>query len=227
MNNTDETFNGLGRSLLKYLVDSLGDKNGSAVLRFLFILLAILCFIGAEAVKVVFRTNFGRNGINMAKIISCSILFAGISFSLLFLWNNGYPDLKWVGMQKFYLPGGVFYGFLSLVVLFKAIFEKSKPARSDVQPLYQGDSTAFGFLSRYGWSQSSIQHVAEPLWLLCVGAGTLVYGFLLGIPIIFCAISVWVHPLIEAKFRSNHIRDTINQKGHQTRNADDFSPIQK
>ena len=110
--------------------------------------------------------------------------------------------------------------FLSI----KAISQRGK--NEQIHPSYRGDSYVLGFLEKRGWTQAKIQNVAEPLLVLSIGVLLSVYNILLGIPLIFSALSVWIHYAYEAIGGLIEARDMLSDvKGMPQNEPKEFSEV--
>lgn len=214
MKNTDDVFESLSGSFFKYLIDSSDDKNKSAQMRLMLVALAILAFVGVEAVKVIFRSNFGSKGLSLFKVILSAIAFGVISGVCYSIWKDNPSDMSEVGSPRSFILTAGFYAVFAVFILVKGIMQKTKP-NDEVHPQYRGDSTLLGFLMKDGWSQAKVQNLAEPLLILALGAFLSAVNLFWGIPLVFCAISVWLHMIMEAVFGVSQVRDVLAEKGYQ------------
>ncbi len=215
MRNSDDVFESLGGSFFKYLIESTNKGNNTAAIRLALVICALLAFVGVEAIKIIFRNNFGSKGLNLFRVILSSIAFgiiAGTTFAFL---HDAAPEkvIDFGGPSSFMMGGG-FYIFLSIYVLVKGIIEKRKP-NNQLHPQYRGDSILLGFLMKGGWSQAKVQNLAEPIFTFSIGVLFLAINPIWGLPLIFCAISVWLHLVMEAVFGISKVRDVLAEKGHQ------------
>ncbi len=227
MKNTDDLFNNFVAHGARNLIDSTDDKNTAAQTRLMLTLLGILAFVGIEAVKVVFRKNFGRKGISMVRIVLCSLIFAFIAASAFNTWSEGQTgDMDEAGNHASFLAVTVFYSILAFFVLVKGIIEKVKAVRSTtVNPYYRGESSLLNFLVKEGWSQNRVQNLAEPLLALGMGVFLASVNLMWGLPLMFCAASVWCYALVEVLFGSSHVTETLQEKGHKQGQNNEFSQI--
>lgn len=224
MKNTDDVFESLNGSLFKYLIDSTDERNKSAQIRLMLVALAILAFIGVETVKVIFRSNFGSKGLNLFKVILSVIAFGVISGVCYTIWADNSPEMRGVGSPLSFKATAYFYAVLAIYILFQGIIQKYR-SNDKVHPQYRGDSILLGFLMKDGWSQAKIQNLAEPLLILALGAFLLVFNLYLGIPLIFCAVSVWLHMIMEAIFGVSQVRDILAEKGYQVSRNIEFTEV--
>lgn len=213
MKNSDDIFDSLGGSFFKYLIDSTDEKNKSAQTRLLLFGLGILAFVGVEAVKVVFRKNFGSKGLSLTKIILSSIVFGGLAWFSYNYWQNPDEISSDMGSEISFEIATFFYGFLGVFILIRGIIQKAKP-NEKVHYNYRGDSGLLGFLVKDGWSQAKVQNFAEPLFVLALGVFLSAVNLVLGVPLMFCAVSVWLHMLMESIFGVSQIRDKLAEKGY-------------
>lgn len=215
MRNSDDIFSSLGGSFFKYLIDSSDDKNKSAQTRLILVALALLAFVGVEAVKVIYRTNFGSKGLSLFRVILSAIAFGILAFAAFGMGTVYDADAQAFGSQTSFMLTAGFYALLTAYVLTKGIMAKVKPATNVIHEQYRGDSTLLSFLMRDGWSQAKVQNLAETLLTLALGAFLTAVNPLWGIPLAFCAISVWLHLLMEAIFGVSQVRDVLAERGYQ------------
>lgn len=222
MKNSEDVFKNLSGSLFRYAIESTNERNNSAVFRLLLVLIGIFSFIGVEAVKVIYRSNFGKNGLSLFRAILSSILFAVIAYLSIIASNGNFDSLSKLGSKPTFQVTAIFYGFLSLYILVKSFYQKLKP-NENIHPNYRGDSTILGFLMKSSLSQASVQNFAEPLSMLALGIFFSAVNFLWGLPLVFCAISVWLHLLMESFMGLSSIRDTLAEKGYAQSKEGSFS----
>ena len=197
---SDEVFKQLSGSFFHHFAESfLNGKNERSQKLAIFLFIVILAYAGVEAVKIFFRSNFGKKGLDIWKWLLSLVAFIAIGIIAL----NDYLAIEQysttLGNSKdFLLHTSVFYFVLALLLLVKGIIEFRKKKTNPVHPSYRGDSTVLGFLGESGWKQAKIQNLAEPLLVLAVGIFLSPINLLLGLPLVFCAISVWIHYAYEA-----------------------------
>lgn len=222
MRNSDDVFDSLSGSFFKYLIDSEDDKNKSAQTRLMLVAIAILAFVGVEAVKVVFRKNFGSKGLSLFRVILSAVAFILLAWLALEMMAD--PDAAEVGTQASFKYAAGFYVLFALYILVKGIIEKVKP-NSSVHAQYRGDSILLGFLMKAGWSQAKVQNLAEPLFTFAIGLFLSAVNPIWGLPIVFCAISVWLHLIMEAVFGISQVRDVLAEKGYQASQKSQFNEV--
>jgi hypothetical protein len=230
-NNSGDGFGLLIRMLLKnfFMPDEKGEKgNDKRDNLIMLLLLAILAFVGAEAVKVTFRTNFGREALNMGKIIVCSLLFWVIAFFAFDSYRNldqtNPNDIIEIGYPKTFLFAAIFYVLYGLFVLLKGIAEIGKANRqANINPLYKGDSYLSSLLNIK--NQTRVQSLEEPFLVLSIGILFAGFNFLLGLPLVFCAISTWGYQAYEYISGHNHIDKILEKQGYTQNRGEQFSEI--
>ncbi len=211
MKNDDDIFKGLVGQALKTAPDATNEKNNSAIIRLSLAILGILAYLGVEAIKVTFRSNFGREGMNLFKVILSSLVFGVISYCA---FNFEEFDLVGLGTPLSFKVTGFFYALWAVFVLLKGFYENSKAqATTHFPPHYQGDSNLLGFLVDDNWSQSRVQAIAEPLLTFGLGVFLSAVNLVWGLPIVFCAISVWIHQAVDSRRGADRVGDVIQQKG--------------
>jgi len=159
--------------------------------------LALLAFVGEEAVQIIFRKNFGKGGLDPIRIIVCFLLFEIIAVAFFLTGLFADDSLEVIGSRlSFFLASG-FYAVLGFIILLKGI-RGIKEAKEDY--LLSGESAFLSFLTKDGWSHSKIQNIAEPVLTLAIGVFFLLINIPWGIPIIYCALSVWACKVIDSIF---------------------------
>ena len=197
----DQIFNRLTGSIWKYAFETTvadskdPNKRRSGNILFL-IIVAILAYAGVEAAKLLFRKNFGKKGISITRMVLSIIAFLIISGITFYYYTTFTLEDASIGSKESFLYTAIFYIVLSGYILFRGINSISKNPKIEA---YRGDSYLLGFLmkGKKGWSQSLVQNLAEPLLLLAFGIFFTGINLFWGIPLIFCAISCWVHLLLE------------------------------
>jgi hypothetical protein len=182
-------------------------------------LVGVLAFSGVETVKIIFRRNFGAKGVDALKLVACFIVFVALGI-LSFHLSGEETD---VGTPLTYKIAGFFHLVLGFFVLGKGLELRKESRKFNIRPEnYQGDSHLLAFLLKDGWwSHAKVQTIAEPLITLAVGILLSAVNPILGIPLIFCAISVWIAPLF-GFFTSSHVETILHQKGYDS-NGGDFT----
>lgn len=225
MRDSNDLFDTLFRIVLKntFNPQKTGKDDNRAENELMMAAVALLAFVGADALKVVFRKNFGRDGFSMFRVVLSFIAFlliAGIGFYLGIADEDIDPA---VGTPLTFLLGGVFYTLLGFYVLLKGILHKRRSKQLSVHPTYRGDSHLLAFLIKNsGWSQSSVQNWAEPLFTLVLGCLLASINLLWGAPLVFCALSVWGYQIVEYLFAANPVADRVQKNGYSQ--DDDFTP---
>lgn len=228
MNNSNDLFGMLFRLVLKNTFNSPSSGNPKDTRgenELMLALLGILAFVGVEAVKVVFRRNFGKQGLSLIKVVLSFVIFVAISI-IAFKLNA--PDSginPEYGSHKSYIWVSIFYAFLGVFVLIAGLYHQSQIPNNDVPLHYKGDSYLLSSLiEEKGWKQTNVQNWAEPLLVLLLG-GILAYiNLLWGLPLVFCAISVWGYQIVEYLFGQNQVADTIQRRGYSNQ-SDDFTHV--
>jgi len=183
--------------------------------RITWLALAMLAFVGEEAVQVLFRRKFGVGGLDPIRIIVCFLLFEIIAVIFFILGTNISESMEVVGKQSSFTWAGVFYLIVGLVVLIKGFLGISKARKSGLHNNFAGESALLSFLGKDGWSQSKIQNIAEPVFTLSMGVALSFVNIFWGIPIIYCAFSVWACTVIDDIFidPTSHQSSTQSQQG--------------
>lgn len=206
---SDDAYDKLSSSFFKYLFEGmLNEKEERAKkLAFLFAII-ILAYAGVEAVKLFFRTDFGKKGLHIWKVLLSVSAFIFIAFFTLNAYYD-YPRYENVGASRqSFLYTAIIYFVLAISLIIKAVSEFKKRGSTNVDESYRGNSTVLSFLSDSGWEQSKIQNLAEPLLVFAMGIFFLPINLFLGMPLIFCALSVWIH------YGYEYLRGLINARNN-------------
>lgn len=221
MSQSDDVFKKISGEVVKNYLEP--SDNKSANTRFWYALLGVLFFVGSEAVKVIFRKNFGKKGIDTTRIVLCSIVFILIGVFAFFLSKSNNHSFAAENQTEF-LIAAIFYIILSVYVLVKGFGAIEKAQKNDnAAPNYKGDSELLSFLITEGGNQSTVQNLAEPFLLIVLGLFLASFNFLLGLPLMFCGVSVWVEQVLEKIFGVNQVQETLNQKGYNQNQSDSFT----
>lgn len=204
--NSDNMFNGLVGKAFNEAINSTQKDNNPAYVRLFLALTGILFFVGAEAVKVFFRKNFGIKGINIIQLIICCICFLGLGILgiLQFLFPEKiflYDELGITASS--YLITGIAYIFLAVYLLRKGILERYKAQKTQNLSDFRGEPDVLKVLADKGWSQNKMRYLAEPMYTLLLGLVMALYNPIGAIPLVFCALSVWGHAVMEFLFMQN------------------------
>lgn len=122
MSNSNDLFNILFRIVLKntFAPNTSGNpKDNRAENELMLAALGLLAFVGADALKVVFRKNFGSQGLSLLRVVLAFLAFliiAGISYHL------SRPDVEIdpkFGTHKTYLISSIFMPLLDFMCLSK------------------------------------------------------------------------------------------------------------
>lgn len=207
---SDDGFQQLSGSFFHHFWESLlNEKNERSQKLALFLAIVVLAYAGVEAVKLIFRNNFGAKGINVWKLFLSFGAFVAIG---IIAFNNYQTngELAEYGSKQSFLYTAIFYFALALFLLVKGVIEVRKRATNPVHFSYRGDSTVLGFLADSGWNQAKIQNLGEPLFVLAIGIFLTPINWFLGLPLVFCAISVWIHYGYEYVRGLLNARDTLS-----------------
>lgn len=187
--------------LLKQLLDSIfrpstpGTEN-----RGLLAALGLFAFVGEEAVQVLFRKDFGKDGLDRLRLVLCFILFEILAAICFLTWHYADHPLENIGSEQSFVWAGIFYLILGFVVLQKGSRDYEKALASKKPYKYTGDSALLEFLASEGWSQSKIQNFWEPIFVIGIGTFLSFINLLWGIPVIYCGLSVWICNILDRLF---------------------------
>lgn len=228
----DDQFTPLTFSFFKNFLKALEesdskDKNGFKVV-YIYVLLgaiALLTYVGVDVVKIIFRKNFGRKGFNLFKVILGAIAFGAIAWVNFDFSTSENPTMGDISFSPSVLfITAIFYGIVTLYLLAKGIMEKMRNVKT-IHEAYRGDSIYFDFLVNEGWSPAKVQNVAEPLTLLGLGVFLSAVNPFWGVPLIFCALSVWVYLLFEKFYGISHVRDILANQGYKRNSYEDYAEV--
>lgn len=168
-----------------------GGITGAGLLPILF--WCLLTFIGSEAVKVVFRKNFGKGSLRLDLIVVSSLIFAGTAIFAFQQSMLEYDSQRYTGTSDTNLVTGILYTVLFFYVLIVGVscYRKSKKNRNRPER-YQGDSYLLSPFFKGKWKEEHIQFYAEPLVVIAFGTAFCFVDFIAGIPLLFCGLSIWV-----------------------------------
>lgn len=222
---SNEVFNRLTGAFYKYFFESFvnsKDERSGNVATLLF--LAILAYAGVEASKVLFRKNFGVNGISIGRLFLSSIAFIILGIVTYYYYSGFDTETAEMGTQSSFLAASLFYFILAIYIFLKGMLSRKQNA---LHPNYRGDSSVLGFLmkGKRGWKQSTVQNVAEPLFLLAIGIFLSAVNLWWGIPLVFCAISVWLHLAMEAIMGVGEISELLSNAGYAYSKGQSFSEV--
>ena len=212
MSNSDNLFSGLVGKALNEGINSTNEKNNSAAIRLALALTGILLFVGAEAVKVFFRKNFGQKGMNIYQLIIAFLCFLilGIVCTEHYLFPEKF-DMN-VGMdvtESSFLVVGVFYITLAFYLIRKGVIEFIKAKKSQNNIDFKGEPDVLKVLELNGWSQNKIRYLGEPGYTLLLAVVLFLYNPIGSIPLAVCAVSVWGHAVLEFLFAQNPFEPDI------------------
>lgn len=220
----DDVFKRMGGSLFRNWIESSGGKNEAAETRFMLLLLGIIAFVEVEAVKVIFRKDFGSQAISFVRLLISVLIFSTLAFYFFVFSFDTDESIEFIGSPLSFKLAGLFYGFLSLYVLFRGIVFKLNPNKEEKAD-YQGSSHILAFLKKDGWSQEKIQNLAEPLLLIVIGLFLIPINLFWGIPLVFSALSVWIHLGLETFLKANHSVNNTDEKVHSKTSEIDFTEV--
>ncbi|MFK7979271.1 MAG: hypothetical protein AB8G86_04780 [Saprospiraceae bacterium] len=229
---TDEAFKQLSVSFGNYLLQSIlrkKDEESERMASLLAVALVFLLFIygGVETIKLVFRNNFGKKGLHLWKALLAIFAFGLIAYLAFDIYQSyDLEPLPFVAPKNSFLYTAIFYAILTLFLSIKLGVEFRKRVDNNHHDSYRGDSTILGFLEESGWEQSKIQNAAEPLLILAIGIFLSPLNLLLGIPLIICALSFWIHYAYESLRGLLEVRNELSDnKGYSHSSERKFSKI--
>lgn len=208
----DDIFSLIGRFFLRNAVEP-DSKGETSDMRPMLALIGILGFVGNEAVKILFRRNFGMSLMAWVRVVICTLCFAILSI-VSFVAVTTPEEFNNAGTKGGHLFSGFLFAILTFAVLIKGIMQFNKKA----DPAYSGESNILGFLSEDGWRKKTIQNLFEPVFVLTVGITLCLFDYIGGSAIIFCALSVWLNALFDLLFSASSLEenmDDLNSSHHR------------
>lgn len=179
------------------------EETKSSDTRFMLAVAVILTFLGHESVRILFRKNFGMTPLGWVKMVLCVLCFSGISIFSFTMVNSQDSFALEYGTPDSHFITGILYAILAITILCKGILDRNKTDKH-----YEGDSDVLGFLSK---NQALVKYLYEPLLILIIGLAACLFDLMGGIPVIFCALSVWGYVLFEAFFQHPTLENSVEQ----------------
>lgn len=221
---TDQAFESLNWGIFRMLPELTTEKtNNAVVIRILFFMSIILLFVGDEAVKMLFRTGFGKKGIHWWKAMLCILSFASLgatSIAIGVALITQFQDFLHLYFSLTFFISAIFHFIMAAFFIKKWLIEKRNLL---AEPLYRGDSSVLAHLKEKGWSQAKIQNIAEPRTLLYTGLVLCLVNPIIGAPLMICAISSWMILLLERFLGLSAVRDRLAEFGYRTSDGREFS----
>jgi hypothetical protein len=180
---------------------------------------AVLTIVGSETIKLLFRRKLGRNETSYQSTVLIFCVFVG--YGLLCIYCPDTFDLPFlqitdVDYNTTYV--GLIYILLALTLLLEGLTSQSTARKktSNIPPDDIGESILFRNLDKKTENRLIIRNVYEPGIFLLVGIMEFPYTYILGAPLIICALSFWISLLIKKK---------MNFKVYQIEKKDNAIPF--
>lgn len=176
-------------------------------------LLALFIFAGGEILKITFRKDFGRGQLNQFKIIVGFIGLLGVSLInfLLFFDESSTITVGYFGMIPLFATG-LLYLIFAVFIIVKGMADLNKSNKPK-----NANKRAISYLFTIkGWKVNNVQTWLEPSFLLIIGIVYLPFNFLCGLPLIFCALSYWLHSAYVYFTSESDHKDSDNLRGFKT-----------
>jgi hypothetical protein len=196
MGNTDDGFKMLTSKATVEAINSTNEGNKSSEIRLGLALTGMLLFVGNDAVKIIFRKNFGIGTVGIIRLILLVLIFTALG--ILFM-NIGEIDNDYISVStnSFSITGIVYVG-LAAFILFRGVQHIKQSNKLNIHPDDEGEANLLSFLQeQYGWKQVNIQYFAEPFYTLFIAALLFFYNPIGAIPLAVCALSVWLFPIVK------------------------------
>jgi hypothetical protein len=227
----DQGFDKLSTGFGHYLMESIFEPSGSkgkkqgATFSALFFV-ALMTYAGVEFVKIIFRKNFGKMGLNSVKLVLVGLILAVVAAVAFFSYGaeETTKSVFWRGTKNIEFWTGILYSFLLIYVAIVGFKEKGKNVHA-IHPAYRGTSKVFKFMINEGWKPSKVQDLIEPLSLLALGVALLPFSILLGAPFIFFSISYWLHLFVEGIMDFHAARENLANQGHRVDEESGFVEV--
>lgn len=235
MRDNNKDFQNLGAmGVEKFVNASFGnDKDpnkGKDEMLMMIIATAMILFVGAEGMRVLLRTNFGRSSISRLRIGLFSLVFyllgivpLVIIFNFLAQIMNGEEVIPVASFTVIsgclvLLTGTAIYWTMATLAWKAGLKERDLSYQSQAYPMYGGDSILFGYLIKRGVSKNVVQCLIEPAFVSAIGF--FLSGIYIGIPIFLCGISLFLYQCYEYyKLRNSPIEQTLYSKGFSQSNS--------
>lgn len=209
---------------IESLPEALGDgKNiGKKIKAAIYLGLAaliVLLFMGAEAVRALFRKNYGVSGERGARALFVFALFTATSvlafYAMIIVDDKEIPEwFLFLQGSDMHLITGVLYSALALHVLIKTIRYWIRTAQDKISPFDEGVSILAKYSKFRSWTKRDLFCKAEPLITIAIGFIYGVFDIIGGIPLIFCGLSVWGNELYQSVKGYEIKKDMANMNKH-------------
>lgn len=209
MKNSHDIFKENGLVALKNILSS-GDDKGKED-KLLYAIMALLLYSGSEGISIIFRNNFGRNGLNIGMIIGCFIGLGGIAGFSFYFYFTPEKMPEGYGSPLSYLITGIFFSIIAIFILVRGIVLIWNALEAGDLSEYPGESNLLSFLKKERWSDGQIKFIAEPFTVISIGGAYAFFNLMGGLALMFCAVSVWARALVEIIILGNPILQKINQ----------------
>ena len=225
MDQKSKIAKGLFHQAYTNLIDSMNEKNNAAQFRFTLAAIGILFFTGAEAVRVVFRKDIYISQYSMIFIIVAFLCFTCLGVVPFFLFEYADENTLFFGNSDIQFVTGILYIALAVFVLIKGIMYGMKSKEGVGSLSENGLNNTLTFLSggKSGWSQKQIQNIGEPVFILLLGIILCFINILAGLPLVACALSVWLFQLFNYVFGPTDIHKRAKDLQNKTNATGSFS----
>jgi hypothetical protein len=208
----------------------------------LFILFVILFIAFTEPLKVYLRKNIGKKALNIYSLLAGCTLY--LAWGLILLAIAGvvilFPLLYYMDKSNeseqgyitfiriiFCILIGLFFGSAARYwlktfrsILYAGMNEHFRAKAEDSQDWrvleYRGDSIKFGYLLNQGWDQERIWRIAEPVAVLKKALATSLFQPLIGLPIVFTALSFWLNEWYHVHYKWAKMKESCLEMKAET-----------
>ena len=151
------------------------------VLGYGFIICVLLiAFAGVEAIKAIFRKNYGMNSQSVVRLLLSTILFLSGGVFSFFMVNSESSLATSIGSPDSHLVTGVVLSFMAIYILVNGLANLNQNHPEEAEGV------------------TPLPDITYEPWVAFAVSLVFAYFNLLGGAIIFsCCLSVWLYPLIE------------------------------
>lgn len=211
---------GLGGEAFKMFRKPTQNKKDSSQKFMLLgvLLLALVCVIATEPLKVIFRKRIGEDALDIGGvIIGCSIYFGwGVLLFAIAMIGAPHsipmPEVPYI--SYIFLTASAIYIALTFYIINASMNEKYRARAEESLDWniinYRGDSILMEKYRRKGWSKEKIWYEAEPRAAFIVGLITSCFC-LIGLPVLITSICFGINEWYHCKYLPNERKREIRR----------------